>query len=94
MGVAGAIALAEALKVAVVTCGQEFHEDALVWCSPVKYKQLMPVFSCISCCERNRTPGCLAQKRCANVFGKCGTVQRLMVESSTDYAWDPDFFLR
>ena len=28
MEVAGAIALAEALKVAVVTCGQEFHEDA------------------------------------------------------------------
>ena len=42
----------------------------------------MPVFSLyfllFLVSERNRTPGCLAQKRCSNVFGKSGTVQRLI----------------
>ena len=46
MGDAGAVALAEALKATVVTCGHEFREDDTVWCSLMKVEQLIRVFSC------------------------------------------------
>ena len=98
VGDAGAVALAEALKATVVTCGHEFREDALVWCSLVKHKELMRVFSCFSCCFL-----CLKGTGHQDVWYRgvarvylvnVALCNDLLLESSTDNAWDPDFFCK
>ena len=78
VGDAGAVALAEALKATVVTCGHDFREGALVcfwrWkqnqsdvksCGVVQCSVRLAYF----CYRRNSTPRCLAQMRRAKVFG-------------------------
>ena len=90
VGENGTIALAAALKATVVTCGHEFREDALVWSSPIKLKQLMLVFNCFSCCFM-----CLKGTAHQDVRHRCAAPMYLVnVARATTNQWNsrPIFF--
>ena len=96
MGDAGAVALAEALKATVVTCGHEFREDALVWCSLMKVGQLIRAFNLFSCCFlylKGTAYQDVWYRGVARVYlVNVALCNDQLLESSNDHAWDPDLF--